>query len=132
MSRNISARATGVNLLEKPRDQNLSHRHNCHREMASSRIIKLMDDMFAVHGLPITIFSDQGPQFVSKEFEDFLEENNISHRKVQGMVSGKRSRGKPRQRWEKYITDTFGTMTAASRVAEDRHQFRSDIWAATS
>ena len=29
-------------------------------------------------------------------------------------------------------TDTFGTMTAASRVAEDRHQFRRDIWAATS
>ena len=33
---------------------------------------------------------------------------------MQGMVSGKRSRGKPRQRWEKDITDTFGTMTAAS------------------
>ena len=30
-----------------------------------------------------------------------------------------------------YITDTFGTMTAASRVAEDRHQFRRDIWATT-
>ena len=62
---------------------------------------------------------------------------------MQGMVAelfgkknfaaGKRSRGKPRQRWEKYITCTFGTMAAASRVAEDRHQFRSrDIWAATS
>ncbi len=48
----------------------------------SSRIIKLMDDMFAVHGLPITISSDQGPKFVSKEFEDFLEDNNISHRNV--------------------------------------------------
>ena len=48
----------------------------------SSQIIKLMDDMFAVHGLPITLSSDQGPQFVSKEFEDFLEDNNISYRKV--------------------------------------------------
>ena len=27
---------------------------------------------------------------------------------MQGMVAGKRSRGKPRERWEKYITDTFG------------------------
>ena len=43
------------------------------------------------------------------------------------MVAGKRSRGKPRQRWEKDITDTFGTMTAASRVAEDRRQVRIDI-----
>ena len=46
---------------------------------------------------------------------------------MQGMVAGKRSRGKPRQRWEKDITDTFGTMAAASRVTEDRHQFRRDI-----
>ena len=38
---------------------------------------------------------------------------------MQGMMAGKRSRGKPRQRWDKDITDTFGTMTAASRVAED-------------
>ena len=52
------------------------------KSTTSSRIIKLMDDMFTVHGLPITISSDQGPQFVSKEFEDFLEDNSISHRKV--------------------------------------------------
>ena len=51
---------------------------------------------------------------------------------MQRMVAGKRSRGKPRQRWEKDITDTLGTMKAASRVAEDRHQFRRDIWAARS
>ena len=51
---------------------------------------------------------------------------------MQGMVARKRSRGKPRQRWEKYITDTFGMVAAASKVAEDRHQFRRDIWALTS
>ena len=45
------------------------------------------------------------------------------------MVAGKRRRGEPRQIWEKDITDAFGTMAAASRVAEDRHQFRRDIWA---
>ena len=58
--------------------------------------------------------------------------NGLEKTIMQGMVAGKRSRGKPRQRWEKDITYTFGTMTAASRVAEDRHQFRIDIWAATS
>ena len=53
---------------------------------------------------------------------------------MQGMVAGKRSRGKPRQILEKDITDIFGTMeTATTRVAEDRHKFRSkDVWAATS
>ena len=49
-----------------------------------------------------------------------------------GIVAGKWNKGKPRQRWEKDITDTFGTMTAASRVAEDRHRFRKDIWEKTS
>ena len=49
---------------------------------------------------------------------------------MQGMVAGKRSRGKLRQRWEKDIRDIFGTMTAASRVAEDRNRFHKDIWAA--
>ena len=43
-----------------------------------------------------------------------------------GMIAEKRSRGKPRQRWEKDITDTFGTMAAASRVAKNRHQFRKE------
>ena len=62
----------------------------------------------------------------------FINVNGLEKTIMQGMVAGKRSRGKPRQRWEKDITDTFGTMTAASRVAEDRQQFRSDIWAATS
>ena len=50
---------------------------------------------------------------------------------MQVTVAGKRSRGKPIVRWEKDITYTFGTMAAASRVAEDRHQFPKDIWAAT-
>ena len=46
---------------------------------------------------------------------------------MQIMVAVTRSRYNTRQRWEKHITDTFGTMAAASRVAEDRHQFRKDI-----
>ena len=67
-----------------------------------------------------------------KYFGHVTRHNGLEKTIMQGMVAGKRSRGKPRQRWEKDITDTFGTMTAASRVAEDRKQFRSDIWAATS
>ena len=58
-----------------------------------------------------------------KYFGHITPHNDLEKTIVQGMVAGKRSRGKPRQRWEKDITDTFGTMAAASRVAEDRHQF---------
>ena len=67
-----------------------------------------------------------------KYFGHVTRHNGLEKTIMQGMVAGKRSRGKPRQRWEKDITDTFGTMAAASRVAKDRQQFRSDIWAATS
>ena len=55
-----------------------------------------------------------------KYFGHVTRHNGLEKTIMQGMVAGKRSRGKPRQRWEKYIKDTFGTMTAASRVAEDR------------
>ena len=67
-----------------------------------------------------------------KYFGHVTRHNGLEKTIMQGMVAGKRSRGKPRQRCEKDFRDTFGTMTAASRVAEYRRQFRSDIWAATS
>ena len=67
-----------------------------------------------------------------KYFPHVTRHNGLEKAIIQGMAAGKRSRGKPRQRWEKDITDTFGTMAVASRVAGDRHQFRSDILAATS
>ena len=67
-----------------------------------------------------------------KYFGQVTRHGGLEKTIMQGMVAGKRSRGKPIQRWEKDITYTFGTMAAASRVAEDRHQFRRHIWAATS
>ena len=67
-----------------------------------------------------------------KYFGNVTRHNGLDKTIMQGMVAGKRSRVKPINIWEKDITDTFRTMAAASRVAEDRHQFRTDIWAATS
>ena len=69
---------------------------------------------------------------ILKYFGHVTRHDGLEKTIMQGMVVGKRSRGKPRQRWEKDITDTFGTMTAASRVVEDRYQFRSDNWEAMS
>ena len=40
-----------------------------------------------------------------------------------------RIRGKPRQRWEKDMTDVFGVVTAAGRIAGERHRFQKKIWA---
>ena len=44
---------------------------------------------------------------------------------MQGMVAGKRSRGK-------YIIDIFGMMTTASRLTEDGHQFHKDLFSEES
>lgn len=35
--------------------------------------------IFAIHGLPKRIVSDNGPQFCSQEFKDFLTVNSIQH-----------------------------------------------------
>ena len=38
--------------------------------------------MFSRHGLPYTIRSDNGPQFTSKVFEQYLNDNDVKHRKT--------------------------------------------------
>lgn len=46
------------------------------KKIDSSEAIKRLRIIFARFGLPITIKTDNGPQFVSREFETFCEENN--------------------------------------------------------
>jgi len=41
-----------------------------------------LDDMFFIHGLPISIKTDNGPQFRSCEFEQYCEAMGIIHQKV--------------------------------------------------
>ena len=41
--------------------------------------IREMRKIFAVHGLPSQIFSDNGPQFSVHHFKDFLKQNGIKH-----------------------------------------------------
>lgn len=43
--------------------------------------MKPFDKMFAQHELPVTVTSDNGPQFWSEELKAFFIENGITHRK---------------------------------------------------
>lgn len=52
------------------------------KDISSDRIIEALEKMFVHHGLPITITSDNGPQFVSEKFEQYLKSNRIEHRRV--------------------------------------------------
>ena len=45
----------------------------------SAAIISHLKKIFAAQGMPVTVFSDNGPQFVSEEFEAFLRNYGIDH-----------------------------------------------------
>ena len=45
----------------------------------TSRIIEVLEDLFVRWGLPSTIVTDNGPQFVSGQLESFLEKKGIQH-----------------------------------------------------
>ena len=49
-----------------------------HRATASATVT-VMRRLFATHGIPETIVSDNGTQFISEEFEKFLSDNNVEH-----------------------------------------------------
>ena len=48
----------------------------------SAVIIGHLKTIFAAQGILMTVVSDNGPQFVSEEFEAFLRDYGITHRKV--------------------------------------------------
>ena len=48
----------------------------------SEKTIEVLQMLFASHGLPETLVSDNGPQFVSSEFEQFMQSHGIIHKKI--------------------------------------------------
>lgn len=48
----------------------------------STRTIEVLRSLFASYGLPEEIVSDNGPQFVSAEFEQFMTRNGVRHTRV--------------------------------------------------
>ena len=54
------------------------------KKTTSDKIVKSLHRMFATHGLPLQIHvvTDNGPQFISGEFEDFMEQEDIKHSRV--------------------------------------------------
>ena len=51
------------------------------RDTTSTKVIESLETMFARFGVPNSIRTDNGPQFISQKFSDFLEENGIQHRR---------------------------------------------------
>ena len=45
----------------------------------ATKTVECLRTIFARHGLPEQLVSDNGPQFVSEQFQDFLQGNGIQH-----------------------------------------------------
>lgn len=52
------------------------------RTITSEKTIECLEAIFARHGLPEVIVSDNGPNLVSEKFEAYMTENGIKHRRV--------------------------------------------------
>jgi hypothetical protein len=52
------------------------------KTVTTATVIEKLESVFATHGIPEVIVSDNGPQFVSGEFRAFCEIKGIRHRKV--------------------------------------------------
>ncbi|CAB4005533.1 Neural cell adhesion molecule 1 [Paramuricea clavata] len=61
------------------------------------KVMEVLTPIFARYGYPFTLKSDNGAQFVSEEFEDFLTENRIRHRNKSPSFWPQANRGVERQ-----------------------------------
>ena len=52
------------------------------KSITSTATIEKLREMFATHGLPATLASDNGSNFTSSEFQEFMKKNGIKHIKV--------------------------------------------------
>ena len=52
------------------------------RSTVTSKVISSLEEMFARHGLPESLTSDNGPQFIATEFTESMEQQGIRHHKV--------------------------------------------------
>lgn len=52
------------------------------KSITSAKVIEVFLPIFARLGMPFSLRTDNGTQFVSEEFQAFLTENGIQHRKV--------------------------------------------------
>ena len=52
------------------------------KSTTTNKIIWSLKSLLLTHGLPVSITTDSGPQFISQEFQRFVEDEFIDHRRV--------------------------------------------------
>ena len=52
------------------------------KSTVASKVIESLEEMFSRHGLPESMTSDNGPQFITSEFAAYMEHQGIRHHRV--------------------------------------------------
>ena len=86
------------------------------RDISSKSIVKILVNIFARHSYPEEIVSDNGPYFVSQEFNRFLSSKGIKH--VRSSPYFPRSNGKI-ERLHRYLKKNFQAITVDGRSWEE-------------
>ena len=52
------------------------------KSTTTEKVISSLEGMFSKHGLPESLTSDNGPQFISAEFKEYMEKQGIRHHRT--------------------------------------------------
>ena len=52
------------------------------KSTTADKTVEALNRVFCMHGFPVSITTDNNPQFISQTFKDYMEEHGIFHRKV--------------------------------------------------
>jgi putative transposase len=55
----------------------------CARHLTSVSVVRVLEQLVELHGAPATIKSDNGPEFVAKKVQEWIEDRNISVRFIE-------------------------------------------------
>ena len=50
-----------------------------HSSTTSQHTITVLQHLFSMYGLPLQLVSDNGPQFISSDFVEFMKKNGVKH-----------------------------------------------------
>lgn len=52
------------------------------KDVTSAVVIQFLDEIFYIEGIPQALVTDNGPQFVSKQMENYLEKCGVVHKRI--------------------------------------------------
>ena len=88
------------------------------RSTTATKVISCLENMFCMHGLPVRLRTDNGPQFISEQFKEFMDSNGIEH--VKGVPYWPQSNGE--------VENHNKTLLKMAQIAKiEKRDFRREV-----